>query len=50
MATPYSDVINMFIFKTKTYQLMALPLEDKEEIVNSYLKSACSIKNPNMIC
>lgn len=42
MATPYSDIINMFIFKTKTYQLMALSLEDKEEIVNSYLKSACA--------
>ncbi|MCM1315246.1 MAG: hypothetical protein NC244_07765 [Alistipes senegalensis] len=42
MATSYSDVINMFIFKTKAYKLMDLPLEDKNEIAVSYLKSACA--------
>ena len=42
MATPYSDIINSFIFKIQGYKLTALPIEDKEEIVNLYLKSACA--------
>lgn len=42
MATPYSDIINVFLRKIKGYELNALYIDTKEELVLGYLDSARS--------
>ena len=42
MATPYSDVIDIFLIKVSDYDLPKLEELEREEIVSSYMKSACS--------
>ena len=42
MATSYSTIINAFLMKVKAYKLIALLEDDREEMVNFYLSSACA--------
>lgn len=41
MATPYSEVYEAFIFKIEAYKLLMLLKEDREEIIEKYLRAAC---------
>lgn len=42
MATPYSDVINIFLVKVTDYDLPKFDDSDCEEILTSYMKLACA--------
>lgn len=42
MATPYSDVINIFLVKVTDYDLPKFDDVESEEILTSYMKLACT--------
>jgi hypothetical protein len=48
MATPFSDVTNVFLGKITDYDLLKFDATDKDEIIYGYMKSACV--NFNKVC
>ncbi len=42
IGTPFEEIIDRFLFKTKLYNLQMVHIDDRNEIVEFYFKGACS--------